>query len=633
MEQLTRLRTSRRAYRSHVTRILNKVEETLTKEIDDLALTYLKTAVSQLDKKLEQITKLDAQITDLIDEPDELEETIMESEEVQDLIIENINDLNKRVELLSSQRSFTTLQSPPQSVEGNEITLESQDDVSTIASTPQSTAVVDTSVTNVVNEPSNIIVNESSASNANELPIVVCVNSATSSTNSTSVFTSQVLNSVSPYSISVSSVTYPSVSYVHSSGPPPLIPRATEAVSPHPPASTDTLALLPAISNLSLGGTSSDQSYPRVPTINVRTTEPLPGAPPIMTETEFPCQAHQFAANRLPKLTLPMFSGNPLDWLTFWDSFRAAIHLNPNLSGVQKFNYLKAQLQGEAAKAIEGFPLSDRNYVHAVTILQDRFGEIDQLIDAHMQSLLELLKPNNNVRSLRTFHDAVESHTRVLSSLGKPGGAYGDMLLTVVREKLPREVKLNIARTKDTPGWSLSQLMSALLKEIRILEYGAHNSLMGSSQPTATFVVSSKPNRDRKQDKGQPSCVFCKGPHASHLCTVITDQQRRLEIVKQNHLCFNCLARHKVSQCTSKFRCRHCKRKHHTSLCNEDQSHTNASVSTPPRNAATNWSTATNYSTTHSYPATSGYSAACILAACNFPTCYYCGILPHPCFT
>ena len=156
------------------------------------------------------------------------------------------------------------------------------------------------------------------------------------------------------------------------------------------------------------------------------------------------------------------------------------------------------------------------------------------------------------------------------------------MSLTVVREKLPREIIVNIARTKDTPGWSLSQLMSALLKEIRILEYGAHNSLMGSSQSTAAFLVGSKPNRDRKQDKGQPSCIFCKAPpHATHLCIVIPDRQRRLEIVKQNHLCFNCLARHKVSQCMSKFQCLRCKHKHHTSLCNGDQIHSSSSVSTP----------------------------------------------------
>ena len=40
MEELTGLQASRRAFRSHVTRILNKVEETLAKELDELAITY-----------------------------------------------------------------------------------------------------------------------------------------------------------------------------------------------------------------------------------------------------------------------------------------------------------------------------------------------------------------------------------------------------------------------------------------------------------------------------------------------------------------------------------------------------------------------------------------------------------------
>ena len=190
-------------------------------------------------------------------------------------------------------------------------------------------------------------------------------------------------------------------------------------------------------------------------------------------------------------------------------------------------------------------------------------------------------KPSNSIRSLRSFHDAVESHTRGLSSLGKSEDTYGDLLVTVIREKLPKELKINIARSKTTPEWSLSQLMSAILKEIRILECGTNQLSLVSSQSTAAFIVGSKVNRDKKQDKGQPSCIFCKRPHTSHQCIVITDQQRRLDIVKQNHLCFNCLAKHKVSQCTSKFRCRHCKRKHHTSLCNGNQGQSSTSVSTP----------------------------------------------------
>ena len=81
----------------------------------------------------------------------------------------------------------------------------------------------------------------------------------------------------------------------------------------------------------------------------------------ITTHVTPPVQNHQqFANTRLPKLTLPTFSGDPLNWLTFWDSFYMAIHANPNLSGIQKFSYLKAQLQGGAARTIAGLPLNYR---------------------------------------------------------------------------------------------------------------------------------------------------------------------------------------------------------------------------------------------------------------------------------
>ena len=66
-----------------------------------------------------------------------------------------------------------------------------------------------------------------------------------------------------------------------------------------------------------------------------------------------------YNASRLPKLSIPMFSGDPLIWQPFWDSFDAAINLNPVLSNVQKFNYLRAQLQGNAARVISGFPLTN----------------------------------------------------------------------------------------------------------------------------------------------------------------------------------------------------------------------------------------------------------------------------------
>ena len=64
--------------------------------------------------------------------------------------------------------------------------------------------------------------------------------------------------------------------------------------------------------------------------------------------------------------------------------------------------------------------------------------------------------------------------------------------------------------------------------------------------------------------RSKNTCLFCKGPHFSARCDHVTDPQQRLEIVKKGKNCFNCL---RVSQCTSKFRCKSCKQKHHSSLC------------------------------------------------------------------
>jgi len=137
---------------------------------------------------------------------------------------------------------------------------------------------------------------------------------------------------------------------------------------------------------------------------------------------------------RLPKLTLPTFAGNPLHWLTFWDSFQAAIHLNPNFTGVQSF---KAQLEGDAARTIEGFPLTNQNYSHAVAILQDHFGQPHKVTAAHMKVLVEIPRTSNTLNSLRVFHDTIESHYCGLSSLGKSAPINGDLIVPIILGKLP----------------------------------------------------------------------------------------------------------------------------------------------------------------------------------------------------
>ena len=61
---------------------------------------------------------------------------------------------------------------------------------------------------------------------------------------------------------------------------------------------------------------------------------------------------------KLPRLTLNKFNGDLTEWTSFWDSFQSTIHLNNQLSKVDKFKYLISCLQGEAKDTLAEFHLT-----------------------------------------------------------------------------------------------------------------------------------------------------------------------------------------------------------------------------------------------------------------------------------
>ena len=78
------------------------------------------------------------------------------------------------------------------------------------------------------------------------------------------------------------------------------------------------------------------------------------------------------AKPRLPKITLPRFNGDVKKWNTFWDSFDSAIHSNTDIANIDKFNYLKSLIEGQASRAIQRLILTNDNYDTAVKILEER---------------------------------------------------------------------------------------------------------------------------------------------------------------------------------------------------------------------------------------------------------------------
>eukprot|EP00117_Sycon_ciliatum_P036502 scpid81554/ scgid3843/ len=80
-------------------------------------------------------------------------------------------------------------------------------------------------------------------------------------------------------------------------------------------------------------------------------------------------QASHKSTVNLPKLGLPKFNGDILQWKSFHDMFMASVHKHTGLSDVQKLSYLKEHVTHNALDTISGLSLSDANYAVALSLL------------------------------------------------------------------------------------------------------------------------------------------------------------------------------------------------------------------------------------------------------------------------
>ena len=293
---------------------------------------------------------------------------------------------------------------------------------------------------------------------------------------------------------------------------------------------------------------------------------------------------------KLPKLTLPHFNGNLTKWAAFWDSYESAIHSNDALSEVDKFNYLRTLLEGPASEVIRGLTLSSANYQDAISLLKKRFGNRQLIVSKHMETLLNLepVTSDQNVRGLRKLYSDVEANTPSLKAFGVELETYGAMLSSVLLGKLPTDLRLIISRKTSDTELTLSNLQKVMEEELTARErtVNLREKLTTSNQcqsrrnerppqATATTLLTGT----------QPTCCYCQQPHSSSECTNVGEVQARREILKSSGRCFNCLRRgHVVGTCRSQNLCQHCKKRHHTSIC-EKRGTQNPQLTTPAKPA------------------------------------------------
>jgi len=283
---------------------------------------------------------------------------------------------------------------------------------------------------------------------------------------------------------------------------------------------------------------------------------------------------------KLPKLSLPVFTGDVLKWNEFYESFIEAVD-KQSISAVEKLQYLKSFLRGDALSMLEGLPLTHANYSTALELLKGRFGSKRRVLRAHIRSLLSLSPPNAKVcASLRGFVDNVNKHTRGLESLDVMSENYEVILTEILLSKMSKEIKYEFAKLEEEDV-GISHLLSILEKEAKLQDMMASSTDLGSKEEAHHSTPKHRLNKSFTSQSQIVKCPICNSTdHAVYKCSkfVAATPKERNNIARQHHLCFNCLGQHMFNKCTSQSRCKTCGKPHNSMLHFEINTKENATV-------------------------------------------------------
>ena len=281
---------------------------------------------------------------------------------------------------------------------------------------------------------------------------------------------------------------------------------------------------------------------------------------------------------KLPKLSLVTFSGDILEWPSFWDAFSSTIHNNNSVSNIDKFKYLLSALTDEAKDLLNGFSITESQYEPAVNLLKERFDDKEFIIHQHYSRLTTLKQCSNITSQLRKTINFVETQLRALTSMGE--NIENNYLVNLVKSKFPMEFNLKLEEGRSEI-WKLSLLRTAINKLIIAREKSEfvrkefhHENYMDEMPFTGEGLFTSQNgNRNNGSTNGggkqfQAWCAFCDLKHWSDECQSFkTIEERKLQAKGR---CFICLSKkHLFRQCLSQKACFYCKQKsnHHSALC------------------------------------------------------------------
>lgn len=314
---------------------------------------------------------------------------------------------------------------------------------------------------------------------------------------------------------------------------------------------------------------------------------------------------------KLPSISLPQFCGKYEEWKSFENLFKSMIHRNTSLSNCQKLHYLKSNVCGEAADLIKSFQITDANYTIAWETLVNRFNNNRFIIDAHLKNIFNISQLQfESHLGLKLLRDKFQETVRSLAALDQPTQHWDTILIFLLVSKLDKDThrqwELTLNRN-EMP--TFAQLIEFIDARWQCLEMVLPLNMEVNKNPKPKSVKSI-----HHAAITELKCVCCGKNHRLYQCDKFLNlsYDDKIDFIRSNNLCFNCLkVGHSSSRCFS-WGCRKCKKKHNTIL------HKSSSADTTTGETSSNASNYVEREMSHT-TTTSNLSSGNIATNSNLP--------------
>lgn len=275
-----------------------------------------------------------------------------------------------------------------------------------------------------------------------------------------------------------------------------------------------------------------------------------------------------------PEIKIPMFDGKITAWPEFRDLFKSLVIEDKELTDLERLQYLKTHLQGEAAKLTSGTSMTSDSFARAWRRITERYNDHDRLVQDFLDKLLS--NQQEVPRTGRALYELLDDVKQIIDSLAElkePVEEWSQVFIYAVARRLPSSVREGWElKKKNSPEQLVYHDLLSLI-EARAQALEAIPSLQSSSSKQRSSARTTVGPRNIFQAVTQTGttkypCDHCKGDHFIVQCPKFRELHPtdRHKVVVTHRLCFNCMGHHNLSTCTSTRTCKTCGGKHHTMI-------------------------------------------------------------------